>query len=112
MVALHPEGVDRNSIYEVLPAILEVALHPEGVDRNGAGSFLHRLVPLSPSTRRAWIEIDQCCKWQHPFGVALHPEGVDRNAKDRAQCTWAFVALHPEGVDRNWGNPVESWKEG
>ena len=34
-VALHPEGVDRNSIYEVLPAILE----------------------LSPSTRRAWIEI-------------------------------------------------------
>ena len=34
-VALHPEGVDRNSIWvgaNALPAT--VALHPEGVDRN------------------------------------------------------------------------------
>ena len=101
MVALHPEGVDRNSIYEVLPAILEVALHPEGVDRNwdkSAGE-LPRLVALhpegvdrnaddrralredtaSPSTRRAWIEMDYGIILYKEVNVALHPEGVDRN---------------------------------
>ena len=35
MVALHPEGVDRNSEYETNTTNnLNVALHPEGVDRN------------------------------------------------------------------------------
>ena len=34
-VALHPEGVDRNSEYETNTTNnLNVALHPEGVDRN------------------------------------------------------------------------------
>ena len=35
MVALHPEGVDRNDGKEVgFRASALVALHPEGVDRN------------------------------------------------------------------------------
>ena len=34
MVALHPEGVDRNSICVSETPSLNVALHPEGVDRN------------------------------------------------------------------------------
>ena len=34
MVALHPEGVDRNSSLISLFKASSVALHPEGVDRN------------------------------------------------------------------------------
>ena len=57
MVALHPEGVDRNSaIMSRKTTGIVVALHPEGVDRN------HRL----PKVARVVL-------------VALHPEGVDRN---------------------------------
>ena len=36
-----------------------VALHPEGVDRN-LGAFAMQEAPMeSPSTRRAWIEINR-----------------------------------------------------
>ena len=34
MVALHPEGVDRNKINGKPMLAPDVALHPEGVDRN------------------------------------------------------------------------------
>ena len=35
IVALHPEGVDRNPCLGLLRSLsLNVALHPEGVDRN------------------------------------------------------------------------------
>ena len=34
MVALHPEGVDRNTSQSVKSYAGNVALHPEGVDRN------------------------------------------------------------------------------
>ena len=43
----------------------------------------------SPSTRRAWIEIDNDHRAVTIEVVALHPEGVDRNAKmsyDVLQC--------------------------
>ena len=33
-VALHPEGVDRNSTLPKTGPKISVALHPEGVDRN------------------------------------------------------------------------------
>ena len=33
-VALHPEGVDRNSLSDKSESFVVVALHPEGVDRN------------------------------------------------------------------------------
>ena len=59
----------------------------------------------SPSTRRAWIEIDRSMPFEKIFTVALHPEGVDRNwyiSKLMPLC--AIVALHPEGVDRNLKN--------
>ena len=56
----------------------------------------------SPSTRRAWIEIQELSDWLLDALVALHPEGVDRNNMvlhmDEAT---PQVALHPEGVDRN-----------
>ena len=85
MVALHPEGVDRNA--EKMPVIQEqiVALHPEGVDRN--------LMPL-----RLQMSATR---------VALHPEGVDRNHSAPSSLNRYHVALHPEGVDRN--HNVVSW---
>ena len=79
---------------------------------------------MSPSTRRAWIEIVCFDLPAYPQGVALHPEGVDRNQNGRetqgysnaspsTRRAWIEifislknfssqpVALHPEGVDRN-----------
>ena len=35
---------------------------------------------MSPSTRRAWIEIVTVTVADPDTGVALHPEGVDRNS--------------------------------
>ena len=79
---------------------------------------------LSPSTRRAWIEIRVFLASISPSPVALHPEGVDRNVlgiifqlrvllSPSTRRAWIeivmlamrlytpSVALHPEGVDRN-----------
>ena len=62
-VALLAEGVDRNTYYDPrLAALGEVALLAEGVDRN---LMLYRrtiAAPLSPSSRRAWIEMPQILK--------------------------------------------------
>ena len=55
----------------------------------------------SPSTRRAWIEMNFVYEQESVQCVALHPEGVDRNSRVRAASSQPKVALHPEGVDRN-----------
>ena len=124
-VALLAEGVDRNSLYViVLVTSPFVALLAEGVDRNQLG-FGHRLLLVqSPSSRRAWIEIEHPA---HPGGgsaVALLAEGVDRNnnkyqnqkagqkspssrrawieiLRGLSGCGCSCVALLAEGVDRN-----------
>ena len=57
MVALHPEGVDRNKMDFGRKYSIQVALHPEGVDRNSNKNRKISSRELSPSTRRAWIEI-------------------------------------------------------
>ena len=58
IVALHPEGVDRNSALRgAWGRSVRVALHPEGVDRNWAMNSKTYAKLRSPSTRRAWIEI-------------------------------------------------------
>ena len=58
-------------------------------------------VCMSPSTRRAWIEILLSYLPPSVSTVALHPEGVDRNVSGRLMIASRSVALHPEGVDRN-----------
>ena len=78
-VALHPEGVDRNMSPLSGVAVTPVALHPEGVDRNFATINYFFYLLGSPSTRRAWIEMDCIREVMDAIGVALHPEGVDRN---------------------------------
>ena len=56
---------------------------------------------MSPSTRRAWIEIIVMPLIRSAIYVALHPEGVDRNLNKMVEELEKMVALHPEGVDRN-----------
>ena len=59
---------------------------------------------MSPSSRRAWIEIAQTepgCLYGH---VALLAEGVDRNTAAVDDNTVTYVALLAEGVDRNIDN--------
>ena len=79
-----------------------VALHPEGVDRN-----IHMLDVvhgrrLSPSTRRAWIEIryrgDRCPDRGSP---STRRAWIEICAASVADMSITAVALHPEGVDRN-----------
>ena len=45
----------------------------------GRYSLIVPVLLLSPSTRRAWIEILYPSMMHSDSGVALHPEGVDRN---------------------------------
>ena len=62
LVALHPEGVDRNQSERRVTVWNAVALHPEGVDRNDIAS------------KKLWT-----------YPVALHPEGVDRNGSQHGR---------------------------
>ena len=61
-VALLAEGVDRNDVLHVgrIHGGL-VALLAEGVDRNVLVPLIRMNRSLSPSSRRAWIEIDGQC---------------------------------------------------
>ena len=56
---------------------------------------------LSPSSRRAWIEIQAIPLTEPARRVALLAEGVDRNISWNRSDTWNSVALLAEGVDRN-----------
>ena len=74
-----------------------VALHPEGVDRNtGPLDFDTRFLK-SPSTRRAWIEIQGSAIVGEAGPVALHPEGVDRNLIDTNANMTCFGRPPPGG---------------
>ena len=60
------------------------------------------IADLSPSSRRAWIEIFCCPPFLYCGYVALLTEGVDRNRiVKRGQDYAHHVALLTEGVDRN-----------
>ena len=79
-VALLAEGVDRNKLTTSSDQHAFVALLAEGVDRNAAGKYHPGVRVVSPSSRRAWIEIlhVMVVLLGQP-GVALLAEGVDRN---------------------------------
>ena len=79
VVALLAEGVDRNKYVAPVAGALKVALLAEGVDRNSSFSLMQAAGILSPSSRRAWIEICRCSGIASPAVVALLAEGVDRN---------------------------------
>ena len=103
-VALHPEGVDRNTFRQIYRReSRRVALHPEGVDRNPAANAPLLSGMPSPSTRRAWIEI----ALMFTFSIAVPRSPSTRRAwieilrKLLLHLLFGVVALHPEGVDRN-----------
>ena len=56
---------------------------------------------LSPSSRRAWIEMMMPLNLYETAPVALLAEGVDRNLYIPATTRTTIVALLAEGVDRN-----------
>ena len=102
LVALHPEGVDRNMICDTIPLPSCTSPSTRRAWIEIAVLSTLRMLLVSPSTRRAWIEIAYAGGHWLPRVVALHPEGVDRNAfRWRGPCNRIDVALHPEGVDRN-----------
>ena len=88
-VALLAEGVDRNSKAVCGCAGLDVALLAEGVDRNCQFADWRSMNFWSPSSRRAWIEIEVQREAIRALLVALLAEGVDRNL-------W-FQQLHKPG---------------
>ena len=122
-VALLAEGVDRNHTVCRCRCFRGVALLAEGVDRNFKKLNSPMKYLLSPSSRRAWIEIQNTALswvWQlSPSSrrawieikktknppplclVALLAEGVDRNISRSANAARFVVALLAEGVDRN-----------
>ena len=77
--------MDRNKCYVTTGAIVKpVALLAEGVDRNKPKSNMGSPMILSPSSRRAWIEMDAGNVSKSVYVmVALLAEGVDRNRKKR-----------------------------
>ena len=85
-------------------SVFAVALLAEGVDRNVPDLFCPNHDILSPSSQRAWIEIENSGSGQRTSVVALLAEGVDRNSKEMMPYDQPEVALLAEGVDRNrWG---------
>ena len=96
-VALLAEGVDRNFQGHRVNVNRQVALLAEGVDRNTTGSapLSSEYIP-SPSSRRAWIEIQR--RWWRSvrWSVALLAEGVDRNQNKPAKAD-TFAGRPPRG---------------
>ena len=79
-VALLAEGVDRNVPHPCGDMERgQVALLAEGVDRNKVAFQLVNVQRVSPSSRRAWIEIAIWPTMTRRRNVALLAEGVDRN---------------------------------
>ena len=79
-----------------------VALLAEGVDRNTDVTDKDKDLPLSPSSRRAWIEIRELLRGRCGPPVALLAEGVDRNIElPFLLCFEKSIALLTEGAGRN-----------
>ena len=71
--------MDRNFPQPELAPLGDVALLAEGVDRNFCSYGRNRPAGKSPSSRRAWIEIQAAQNNYLLNQVALLAEGVDRN---------------------------------
>ena len=85
-----------------------VALLAEGVDRNIGGAIRSQNEHLSPSSRRAWIEIRSGACMASAAQVALLAEGVDRNPNGKCVHAIDNVALLAEGVDRNNSRTIKA----
>ena len=123
-VALLAEGVGRNPCARPPSPTTQVALLAEGVGRNSMNAGRRRPQALSPSSRRAWVEIYTPGALSGRLGspssrrawveiistrglalstaVALLAEGVGRNLTlAQVSQEMQIVALLAEGVGRN-----------
>ena len=77
-------------------SVFAVALLAEGVDRNLYRSRRFTISQVSPSSRRAWIEIVDGWKAVSDSEVALLAEGVDRN-KNFLVAVYVYDGRPPRG---------------
>mgnify|MGYP001637957623 CR=1 FL=1 len=102
-VALLAEGVDRNIAYggQIDKAKVSPSSQRAWIEIQKFYEIRHS-ASVSPSSQRAWIEIQQR-KGRNRMGhVALLAEGVDRNNVPMIAFATVIVALLAEGVDRNF----------
>ena len=80
-VALRKESVDRNLVGCIDRTIdIIVALRKESVDRNTVTVSTLKILAMSLSARRAWIEMARMMpRCPRSARVALRKESVDRN---------------------------------
>ena len=78
-VALRKESVDRNPLSLPNSQHLSVALRKESVDRNKYVVQCRKILGVSLSARRAWIEMRGNIRGKCECCVALRKESVDRN---------------------------------
>ena len=91
MVALLTEGVGRNLVVLCKHFMYLVALLTEGVGRNTIRGSGIKPGGMSPSLRRAWVEIGGRYRRPALCWVALLTEGVDKNRESLAppEISWA-----------------------
>ena len=102
LVALLAEGVDRNFFVPCRLLWEHVALLAEGVDRNDDREDCEFARTLSPSSRRAWIEIARLWAghiW--PESPSSRRAWIEIHRPQRKPRQSTLVALLAEGVDRN-----------
>ena len=81
--------MDRNGAMRMAACGWIVALRKESVDRNTYGRCVRRIVSVSLSARRAWIEIPHVLPMIVTSRVALRKESVDRNS------SWVISSSRP-----------------
>ena len=90
-----------------MPSAAAVALLAEGVDRNTLAFSFLLLIGASPSSRRAWIEIERpSCKPVYHRSPSSRRAWIEITPRNPT-CSAACVALLAEGVDRNEKLPIE-----
>ena len=101
LVALLAEGVDRNRGSRFQTDQAGVALLAEGVDRNSEMPTACWDTAQSPSSRRAWIEIDMDYRERHFAGSPSSRRAWIEISFGLLPGFRPCVALLAEGVDRN-----------
>ena len=101
-VALLAEGVDRNYKAVSKAGDTYVALLAEGVDRNKLSLIMNMIDNLSPSSRRAWIEIPRPARRSRMDSTSPSSRRawIEIGTLNFRTSFWS-VALLAEGVDRN-----------
>ena len=95
--------MDRNLFVDLQLFFREwVALLAEGVDRNSISRWRNKLKKRSPSSRRAWIEINLSYRTDNPRKSPSSRRAWIEIFNEMHKTKMRYVALLAEGVDRNY----------